>query len=324
MGGVRSSIVIKNEFQFLGAFRTVPARPWNPLDYFRTVRGAEYLQLYCWMLKDFAWTCDYYYMGMICGAFALFMTVWLNALAIYYKHWVELWHYIATFLWIWGNFWWAYSELHDHQFPNEKPIYDEHTEDTSWILTAGMCWLGLYYFVVYPLKLLPPVSEEVDDIFDECPVVLPTALSSVFPKLRNIENLHILCWLGKDTAWAFLIKPFWIVFLIPTVVLSFIFFVVTSFQKHRFVSNMHYMMQCLWIAANILWAYGEIWELDDDLPWNIFNFSYEPTHTMRYYSSWVLFVSLLVAILIYLIWIPLTILGMTTEQREAKESKHSS
>jgi len=316
-------MIIKNEFAFLGAYRTLPQKPWNPIDYFTTVRGVEFLQLYFWLLKDFAWTNDYYAMGLTFGALALFMTVWLIGMTIHYKNWIELWHYIATFIWLWGNYWWAYGELHDHEYPDDKPIYDKHTIDTSWILTSGLCWLGAYYLIILPFHLMPKIPDEVHDLFDECPVALPATVAAVFPYLRNVENLHILSWLGKDCAWAFAIQSMWIVFLIPTVVLSFIFVVVTSFQKHRFVSNLHYLVQFLWVIANVVWAYGELWSRDDDEPHNVFEFNSTTRSTFRWYSTWILFSGLLVICFIYVIWIPLTILGMTKDQQASNGGRHS-
>ena len=36
-----------------------------------------------------------------------------------------------------------------------------------------------------------------------------------------------------------------------------------------FVDFFHFVAQTLWVSANLLWALGEIWELDSDAPYKV-------------------------------------------------------
>jgi len=150
---------------------------------------------------------------------------------------------------------------------------------------------------------------------------LPKWISWLAPYFRNVENLHIVCWLGKDTAWAKNIQSMWVVFMVPTVVLAFIFVVVFSCLKHQIVNNITYMIQFMWVGANLVWAYGELFLTNDD-PLYLFDFSPISKDTMRWYSSWLLFCSFLLAALKYMIWIPCTIGGCTVEQTTGVEEEN--
>jgi hypothetical protein len=37
------------------------------------------------------------------------------------------------------------------------------------------------------------------------------------------------------------------------------------------VDHVHYIAQTLWLTANIVWALGELWELDDDEPYDLYD-----------------------------------------------------
>jgi hypothetical protein len=108
------------------------------------------------------------------------------------------------FTWLFGNGWWMYAELHDYNYPNDPRLYTQHQSDAFRIMLSALCFLA----VTYILRAIPitkqwfAVSPESLAVYDEAKFRPGDALGQVFPTWRSIENLHIFCWLGKDTGWS--------------------------------------------------------------------------------------------------------------------------
>ena len=111
---------------------------------------------------------------------------------------------MAMFTWLFGNGWWMYAELHDAYYPKDLPLYKQHQSDAFRIMLSALCFLA----VTYILRAIPvtkqwfAVSAESLAVYDEAKFRPGDALGQVFPTWRSIENLHIFCWLGKDTGWS--------------------------------------------------------------------------------------------------------------------------
>jgi hypothetical protein len=70
------------------------------------------------------------------------------------------------------------------------------------------------------------------------------------------------------------------------------------------VNHIHYLMQFLWVMANLVWAYGELFfpiVYDDPLP--IFPVTAQALHSMRWFSSWILVVAFVMGVALHAIWI---------------------
>ena len=79
--------------------------------------------------------------------------------------------------------------------------------------------------------------------------------------IRKFENLHIVCWLIKDTCWVLDLKILGIIMVLPTPFLAF--FITFKFKK--IVSEFyHNLAVCFWILANTTWMIGEFY-FDDSL-----------------------------------------------------------
>lgn len=79
--------------------------------------------------------------------------------------------------------------------------------------------------------------------------------------IRKFENLHIVCWLIKDTCWVLDLKILGIIMVLPTLFLAF--FITYKFRK--MVSEFyHNLSVCFWIMANTSWMIGEFY-IDDSL-----------------------------------------------------------
>jgi len=196
--------------------------------YFYTIRGSEYLHLYLWVLKDLSWTQDWLYSGYIFGILAIVWSCFLISRSLYYHNFYETIVSISQLLWLVANFWWMTGEVHDYHYPDEPSQYLRRQQQASYIMIAALCWLGIYYLIIRPLGLLKP-SEKAISIYDD--TGLTPRFPAIFNTWREYENIHILFWLGKDTAWSTDIPSMWVVFVIPTLTIAFDFVLVTSMIK---------------------------------------------------------------------------------------------
>jgi hypothetical protein len=72
-----------------------------------------------------------------------------------------------------------------------------------------------------------------------------------------VDNIHILCWLIKDTCWALLWRPLGMMMILPTMGVALY---ILWRSKHRRAELFHNIAICLWIAANSLWMSGEFFQ----------------------------------------------------------------
>ena len=88
--------------------------------------------------------------------------------------------------------------------------------------------------------------------------------------VRKFENLHVVCWLLKDTCWLLDMKTIGIIMVVPTVFLAF-------YITYRFRSNptefYHNLAVCSWIMANSVWMTGEFFFDDTLRPYAVVFFS---------------------------------------------------
>lgn len=73
------------------------------------------------------------------------------------------------------------------------------------------------------------------------------------------------------------------------------------------------MAQFLWVTANGIWAFGEIYS-HYDAPMGIFTNDPLRWLTCRWYASWILILALVPVIVMYIIWISNTLSGNITRE----------
>ena len=121
------------------------------------------------------------------------------------------------------------------------------------------------------------------------------------------------------------------------------------------IDHVHYLSQFLWVVANAgtpiptpsspnhltypslpfpppppslprpsaVWASGELFFTPDyDNALSMFLTSGDALKTSRWYSSWVVMLALVPIVLLYLVWIPATVLGLIEEEQEADSLLH--
>jgi hypothetical protein len=83
-----------------------------------------------------------------------------------------------------------------------------------------------------------------------------------------------------------------------------LFFVLTNVVQGGLVNHVHYIMQFLWVVANLVWAYGELFLPDAlDHPIPLFPATAQALHSMRWLSSWILVVALFIGVALHVVWI---------------------
>ena len=172
---------------------------------YNSIRGLENLLLYLWIAKDLSWTTSTWVPAWLFGLLSVIFAFLFIVRAVVDVVWIEIWHGVAQFLWVFGNFWWMIGDVHDIEFPNQKPIYNQRQKDCEHIMEAALCWLGLWYLIIRPLKLLPEPDEEARRAYDGEFNLIPSI--PYFKNWREYEAFHIVLWLGKDYAWNTLNKP---------------------------------------------------------------------------------------------------------------------
>ena len=207
-----------------------PDEPWSP-HWYLSVRGAECFHIYLWIAKDWSWTQDWYWQGLIFGSAAVVWSFFLLSHSASKRNYQEVWHGIGQILWLFANLWWMEGELHDVKFPGQPPINDARQKEGGYIMITALCWLGIYYLFLRPFGLLP-ISTAAKAHYDD--TGLSCRFSSCFPTWRQYENIHIVFWLGKDCAWNTLIPVMWIVFLVPTVLVALDFVICATSKKVQY------------------------------------------------------------------------------------------
>lgn len=259
-----------------------------------SVRGFENFHIYLWILKDFAWAQDSYWLAVIFGSAAVIYCGLLLYMAVCNRDIEETYMIIALTLWLFGNYWWMAGEVGIHGDD------DSNSPETAQILIAALCWLGLYYVVLRPMGWIT-VSSKMLQRYKQ------TGLKSRFSYFitwRQYEHAHTLFWLGKDLSWNRLEPISWVFFSIPTILIAFDFIWVT-WRKGQIVDSAHYTAQLIWVLANLTWAGGEIFYplYDDPIPVTTRNAT--AYQTCRWWSSILLILAFVPISLLYFIYFPL-------------------
>lgn len=79
----------------------------NPLTihWFFSIIGSEYCHIYFWIIKDLAWTQNWRKVSIIFGILALVWSLVILYHSLRTLNWHEIWNFIASFLWLFANFW---------------------------------------------------------------------------------------------------------------------------------------------------------------------------------------------------------------------------
>lgn len=281
--------------------------------------------MYLWAAKDLAWTQDWYYTGMVFGGVAVAWSFVLLGRAVLLRNWNEVVHYIAQFVWLFGNYWWMWGELSDwfNDYDDDVGMYNERQRQSGIMMLAALVYLGVAR-LPYVNRLFK-TSAHALSLYDEPHLKPHRWLRAVFPTWRSYENIHIFFWLGKDAAWNHSWGIMWWIFSVPTVLLSLDFCYMTSFYPSSTVDHLHYVVQLLWVGANLVWAWGEIYGNEDfDDPSNLFpHDAYYSVRSARWYSGWILVLAFLIVLLQQILWVGATLAKALPRSRRPRNFSFS-
>ena len=230
--------------------------------------GAENFHLYIWIAKDVCWTTLRYWPGEVFGAFAVLWSIYLMRFAVQDRNWHEMYLCVGQMAWLFANFWWMTGELHDSHTPGCEALtclYPVRQRQSGWLMNAGLIWLGVFFLVIKPLKLLPPPTPESMEKYLRGHGLMPRwPINLVIDNWRSYENIHVFFWLGKDCAWNHFGTfegngRMWFTFMVPTLLIAADFSLTSLFRKTTLVEHAHYAAQNCWVLGNMCWAVGEIW-----------------------------------------------------------------
>lgn len=214
------------------------------------------------------------------------------------------------------------GELYDEKYPNRTSIYDDRARQAGYFLLTSFCLICAYYVIYLPVEYYWKLSREASgDNGEDVPSTRKETYDPVsrvynrlaapytqqqqpsqrkrriynrYPSLlfsswKHYENVHILLWLGKDTAWNWDWKVMWIIFVIPTVLIGVDFIHKSLFTQRLLIDHAHYCAQFIWVMSNLVWAYGELFlpEVRDGAI-SFWIFSSDAKKSARWYSTWVL------------------------------------
>eukprot|EP01038_Epipyxis_sp_PR26KG_P007643 gene7643-10403_t len=287
--------------------------------WFFSVIGAEYSHAYFWIFKDLAWMQGWISFSVCIGLSTLLWSILILRHAIRTLNWHEIWHFVGLFFWLFANFWWMVGEAHDYKYPNAPPISQQHTYGSSIVLQVALIWQLFYYLVIIPTNALPENILSLMEYDDG-------QLKSRLPCLKNFrqyENLHMLFWIAKDLAWNINNLQLWLLCLVPTIIIAadFLFISATAVNvEDSTVDTVHFLVVLLWVIGNSVWAFGDFFVHDFDAPQHMLDSSADSFKTARWYSSWILFISLIPIISMYVVWLYLTINGRLKSNRASLNS----
>lgn len=288
------------------AYTTLPGEKWTCATYWETIPGMDNMLLYLWIAKDISWTTSTWVPAWLFGMMSVFFSGMFFVRTVLDVNWAEIWHSAAQFLWVFGNFWWMIGDVHDVEFPKEKPIYDARQIACSHIMEGALALLAIWYLVIKPLRLLPDADAKTTRKYNTCELI-PSI--PYFKTWREYELFHIVLWLGKDYAWNVLNKPLWFIFTPFTLIASVDFIWTTAKEDHMIVDNIHYISTLLWVLGNMMWALGELFYANDDDPEQLFRGSRLANENCRWWASWILIFSYLPLLVLHCVWIPLSVSG---------------
>jgi len=278
----------------------------------------EHIMCYMWTGKDIGW---YFASAHIAYPFAfLAMVICLSLLfhSVWNKYYASSLNHFCVALWLLGNFMWMLPEvsedatetkLHDH---DRYQIFDFYAELA---FVVSICLILLQMLVFGPLNLVtdPVESSEVESSYFESLGLVPSFVphelvlgygsgpchAQITLDWQTYEHLHFLWWVLKDLSWVTNCQPLWFVAVFFTVTIAADFIITSSFAGQTFES-LHYLGTAMWLLGNIVWSFGEFFDIGQDrAPNNLFNT--REIHTCRYWAAILVMLSIVPYIYAYII-----------------------
>ena len=299
-------------------WKFLPGYRWHP-GYFFEGRGAEFVQIYFWLIRDFAWSRRNFYMGMIGGGWALGWSIGLFLRAAYVRNFFETWQAFTRFLWMLGLFLWMAGVLHDHAFQDAATRITSKLYSTQQIFSAALVLQGVCQFMLRPradhnYKEATPYDEPR---FRFATYKFRCLGIFKFEDWRDYENFQLFWWIGKDLAAVSGSRAMFVIFYIPTILLNF-YLINTSLNTRRvLVDHCHYLATFFWLFGTFIIQMGTLFLTNHYNHYSfIFPTDQKVVYTTQYFGGWAYIVAWAPLIILHTIWLA------ATEVKLIKDDSH--
>ena len=279
--------------------------------YFLSLPGCEYFQIYLWILKDWSWN-QYTLMStsIIFGLLALIWILCMVSFALAQRIYSEAFIGTAAFLWLFANFVWMcgdFWQLDGRE--NGDQVYDTCYQISRGLMTTSVVMLVTFLFIFLPCRTFKSDKQQpiLMKLAATSPPVPQIVGSSIFEEFREWEIIHLLLWALKDTFWVWdLFIPYMIAFLCT---MTFAIDLIWRFSTYtnQYLETVHSIVIFLWVLANGIWALGEL-DTERDLSLqDRQNYSFfQPLNTNkllpRRISGWVFLLTSIYILVFFIQW----------------------
>ena len=175
-----------------------------------------------------------------------------------------------------------------------------------------------YFFTILKDKPYFTPNEENARLYNENGMICKYPF---FNTWRRYEFIHTFFWLLKDYAWCANDRVLWIVGAVPTLYVSIDFILVTMKNRKVFIDLTHYIAQLLWVSSNLIWAFVEVFGVLGDTAESYAQLNHPDG---RLVAAFVLVLAYVPIVLLYMVWVPLTVLDKIDEEEmnSSSDSTH--
>ena len=310
-----------------------PAIKWNIRWYFG-LRGAQYFQLYLWIIRDFAWaqarfldgTTKYavlnYSFGAAIGALAVIWAALLFLRSIYHRQVNEIFYTFSVFLWQASTYWWCLGTLLDNRY-NTDSREESRMRDCMSILIFTFL-VQAFYHVIVRFWWKTTVNRVLSK-FDEPRLQYATWHFQCIPNFlhmnwRDFEHFQILFWVGKEIGASGGNRGYWVICYLLTFFVA-LFLINSSINTRRtMIDHCHYLGIAIWLFGVGIVEMGPLFFKGTHNWWE-----YLPPRRAEsdiycyFYGSYAILFAFVPVIILHIIWIVATCLGLIKDDDVAEE-----
>lgn len=310
----------------------LPAYPYTPLWHI-SPRGLEHTQLYFWIVRDVLWmqqngdaACA---IGAVCIALAAFSL--LRAINAHHQTLTtsaEAFNSLSRLLWVVGMFVWMRSSVYDLEGNAAGNIYTPsgrpgRNVGTIILAIAAVIQFATCYLRIVGLKivLMPDEAIPAQQAVQMKPFEEPRLRAKfyyLFKSFRDWEMAALLLWIGKDVAASQEFGSWWIIFHILIYAVT-VFMLNSSLNTRKvLIDHLHYLATAFWLLGTFIFQLSHLYLRSfTSNPWE---YLYPRHQTSEYVGNYMSVILTLLAFVplgvLYLVWVPATLLGRINEDAQ--------
>ena len=236
-------------------------------------QGADYVALCLWIGKDWSWlqlrwTTTAFFFGTTA---AIWMIVTCAYLPYRQRIYSEAYKGVILCCWLLGLYGWMLGDLWTLWFVPRSDknalMYSEFGNAIArYVLLAAVILYTLFYAILVPLDVFAADRDlAVVQMMERKSPPLPACGRRYFKEFRMYSSLHFYTWVVKDCLWSWGFPLAYFFTFCVTVALNLD--LLMRFAHHSgdgasgnnlYIDFVNYFVSLLWVAANGLWAFGEL------------------------------------------------------------------